>query len=400
MAYGISVHDIIRANPGVDLRFLRVGQQICIPLSETIKPARESLTYLFGGNAEYYLTLLSQTQNSIKTVCPDFFELSDDGNLILAGENKLNPGFIQALHQQNIKVVPFLSNHWDRAKGEIALDNRELLSSQITEAVMQYNLDGVDVDIENVTHLHRNEYVDFTRLLRQKLPRHKIVSVAVAANPHGWITGWHGSYDYKALSYYADYLMIMNYDESYFGSQEGPVSGKDFFNQSIQYAFREEVPKEKIVVGIPFFGRFWKVGEAVGGYGLAARDVAYLLENYQSTAYFDEASQSAFAEVTIAPGDPEPTVLGGRILTAGTYRIWYDNETATRYKLNVINGYDVKGAGSWALGQEILAIWDFYTRALNDEVIVPAREPLPGPHPAPVPEPIPIPAPGQVMLFL
>lgn len=46
----------------------------------------------------------------------------------------------------------------------------------------------------------------------------------MAANPKGWTTGWHGSYDYKSLAEYADYLMIMAYDESWNGSSEGPVA--------------------------------------------------------------------------------------------------------------------------------------------------------------------------------
>ena len=250
-------------------------------------------------------------------------------------------------------------------------------------------------DIENVSHTHREEMTDFMRLLRQKMPD-KIVSIAVAANPNNWTTGWHGSYDYKALSDYCDYLMIMAYDESYFGSAPGPVSSSSFFNRSIGFGLNQGVPKEKLIAGIPFFGRYWKVGEAVGGFGLRARDVKYLLENYQSTSRFDEPTKSAFAEVTISPSDTPPVVLGNRVLTPGNYSIWYDNEEATRYKLNVINGFDLRGAGSWALGQEIPDIWDFYTSALNNEKVAPMAVAIPAPHPAPTPEPVPIPAPGQV----
>jgi len=123
-------------------------------------------------------------------------------------------------------------------------------------------LDGVDVNIENVTHEQRDAYTDLLRLLREKLPENKLVVTAVAANPNGWTIGWHGSYDYKALSNYCDYLMIMAYDESYRGSPEGPVSSKSFFDRSIEYALNQGVSKDKIVVGIPFFGRYWKQGEA------------------------------------------------------------------------------------------------------------------------------------------
>jgi len=102
-----------------------------------------------------------------------------------------------------------------------------------------------------------------------------------------------------------------------------------------------------------------------GGIGLAARDVEFLLTNYTSQNYFDATTQSAFAIVTIKPGEPEAPIFGGRRIGAGTYHIWYDDPQSTRYKLETINKYGVLGAGSWALGQEILSIWDFYSDVLN-----------------------------------
>lgn len=78
-------------------------------------------------------------------------------------------------------------------------------------------LDGVNVDIENVTEKQRTQYTELVRRLRESLPSDKEVSVAVAANPSGWNTGWHGSYDYAELGKYADHLFIMAYDEHYQG---------------------------------------------------------------------------------------------------------------------------------------------------------------------------------------
>ena len=83
----------------------------------------------------------------------------------------------------------------------------------------EYDLDGINVDIENVTHEQRDAYTQLVRLLREKIPAHKEVSVAVAANPNDWQTGWHGSYDYAALAEVADHLFLMTYDEHYEGEK-------------------------------------------------------------------------------------------------------------------------------------------------------------------------------------
>jgi len=281
------------------------------------------------------------------------------------------------MHARGIKVVPFISNHWDRPLGLKALENRVLLASQIAAAVTKYNLDGVDIDIENVTHANKNEYTDFTRRVKAALKSDKILSVATAANPYGYTTGWHGSYDYKGLAEACTYLMIMNYDESYAGSPAGPVSSADFFRKSLEYAVKQGVPRSKIVCGIPFFGRYWKRGAESGGSGLTARDVKYLAANYKTTVYYDAFKESARAEVTITAFDVKPVVWGGRTLSAGTYDIWYDDLRAVEHKLGVINNFDLRGVGAWALGQEDPDVWQLFS----------APEPQAPSEPEPVPPP-------------
>jgi len=327
--------------------------------------SRESLTYLYGGDTATYTRAIDTTNGSIKTVCPDYFDIDQNGNLLITPPDKIDPAFIKEMQSRGIRVTPFISNHFDRALAHTALDNREKLTTQIADMIERYNFDGVDNDIENANDTYRYAFTDFTRLLREKLPPSKTVSVAVAANPNGLTVGWHGSYDYKALANNSDYLMIMTYDESFYGSAPGPVSSRSFFENSVRYALNEGVSKDKIVTGIPFYGRFWKTGEAIGGIGIAANDVEFLMKNYHHIFRYDEATQSANVIITIQPGESEPRVWDGRILTAGEYNIWYDNLQASRFKLDTIYGFGVKGAGSWALGQENPGVWDFYTAALN-----------------------------------
>ncbi len=72
------------------------------------------------------------------------------------------------MHAKGIKVVPFLSNHWDRTAGINALKDVETLSTQIADDIEKYNLDGVNVDIENVTHEQRDQYTQLVKLLQEK----------------------------------------------------------------------------------------------------------------------------------------------------------------------------------------------------------------------------------------
>ena len=162
--------------------------------------------YLYGGTDLQQIEYVEQAGDALDTVSPSYFDLREDGSLKL---NYLSPYFIKNMHDKGIKVVPFLSNHWNRTAGIHALRDVESLAAQLADYIEEYELDGINVDIENVTHEQRDQYTELVRLLREKIPADKEVSVAVAANPNNWQTGWHGSYDYAALARYADHLVVM-----------------------------------------------------------------------------------------------------------------------------------------------------------------------------------------------
>jgi spore germination protein YaaH len=334
-------------------------------LSTQSASANYTMTYVFGGTPVQYSNYVDKTNKTLNTIAPDNFDLTTDGNLYAT---KLDHDFVEKMHRQNIQVTPFLSNHWDRAKGEAALNNIPALTDQIKQKVLEYNLDGVNIDIENVNHFYRDRYTLLVQTLRQKLPD-KLISVAVAANPNNWQVGWHGSYDYAALARNSDYLMVMGYDESYFGGPAGPVASSTFVEGAIRYALKYTTP-DKIVLGIPFFGRYWQQSKSVGGYGITAMDVEYLLQNYSSSKTYHADSQSAQVSLTINEQDVKPKLWGGKVLEAGTYTIWYDDLQATQYKLNLAKKYGLKGIGSWALGQENTQVWSFFVpTSFFDDII-------------------------------
>lgn len=322
---------------------------------------RFNMSYLYGNYN--YSNLVSQTGNSLNEVSPSYFDLYTSGNLDL---NTVDTDFVAEMHSKGIKVVPFLSNHWNKEKGRNALNNIEKLTDQLVDAIQKYNLDGVNVDIENVTEVDRENYTLFVKTLRQKLGNGKIIAVAVAANPYNWQTGWHGSYDYAGLAKYADYLMVMTYDEHYEGGEAGPIASIDFVEKSIQYAL-ERVNPEKIVLGIPFFGRYWKEGTTYGGYGVSLTKIDSLFKKYKNYVTYDEKTQSVKAIMKVESHELNPSI-NGKTLYTGTYTFWYENERSISAKLDLVNKYNLKGTGSWSLGQELPSTWNYYTTKLNEGI--------------------------------
>lgn len=331
-------------------------------LSAAALDYKYNMSYIYFGNADNYAQLVSNTQNSVNEVAPDYFSLNASGDLVITSD--ASSSFVLAMHQKGILVTPYLTNDWERTKGVAALNNLDKLSSDIANAIAAYNLDGVNIDIENVTPAERTKYVSLVSLLRSKLGSGKIITVAVAANPYGTNSGWAGSYDYAGLAKYCNYLMIMAYDESYSGSAPGPVASIGFVEKSLKYAL-SVIPKDKIVLGIPFYGRIWStIGGAPNGYGISNTKVEALIRDYSGSVAFDDISKAACATIAVKASDTKP-VIAGQALSAGSYVIWYSNEQAVKAALALVEKYDIKGTGSWSLGQESNKTWDYYKLWLN-----------------------------------
>ena len=335
---------------------------ILITLSTTsLAGERLSLGYVYT-SSKTHSEIISNTNDSINVVSPTYFELNSNGRLEI--NESINREFIDEMHEKNIKVTPFLSNHWGKKKAQKALDNPERLIEDLSDVILEYNLDGVNIDIENISIDYRDKLTNFVKLLRESLPENKTISVAVAANPERLEKTWVASYDYEGISTYANYLVLMAYDEHCKGGSAGSVAGIEFVRKSVEYML-EKVSKDKIVLGIPLYGRFWKEGEQSGGEAIVIGQVENLIKKYKLVPTFDTNTMTPKLTIKI-DGTIVNAYVNGRYLEEGTYNIWYENEHSIKTKLKLINEYNLLGAGLWALDNEGKEFWNYYKTALNE----------------------------------
>lgn len=321
---------------------------------------RVSLGFLYGSSDQF--ELVERTNGAINQVSPTWFDITANGKLKISSDFDVE--FIKQMKAKDIKVTPFLSNHWNRSKGRAAIENAENMAQQISEVILKYDLDGVNVDIENLTSKDRANLNNFVKVLREELPEDKLLTVSVAANPSGIDDGWQGSYDYATLGEIADYLFIMSYDEHSQGGSCGPVASINFVENSIKYAL-ENVSKDKIVLGIPLYGRFWGGDGTREGEAVVIGDVPRLISRFKGIVEYDKEIKQPCVKFTIAE-NAISTKVNGKILEAGEYTIWYENKESIIAKLDLVNKYDLLGAGVWALGQEKVDVWEYYYDKLNE----------------------------------
>ena len=89
---------------------------ICIGLTSKVNAQRYIMTYLYGN--EDYISMINERGNNFNEVSPSYFDINDDGSV---KQNYIDQNFVKEMQSQNIKVVPFFSNHWNRDIGRKAL---------------------------------------------------------------------------------------------------------------------------------------------------------------------------------------------------------------------------------------------------------------------------------------
>jgi GH18 family chitinase len=120
--------------------------------------------------------------------------------------------------------------------------------NNLVSLVIKYNLDGIDVDLEggDIDTNYEMFAVDLAKALRFK---NKIITAAIAIYYKDVLT-------YKALAQY-DFVTIMSYDRTGPWRPEKPGPHATYANalEDLEYfAVERLLPKEKIVLGVPFYG--------------------------------------------------------------------------------------------------------------------------------------------------
>ncbi|MCW2278507.1 S-layer homology domain-containing protein [Heliophilum fasciatum] len=301
---------------------------------------KKAYVYLFGGSNDTYKKQLTQTKGNIDGVFVPWLDIDAQGVL----KTTTDPAFLTWLHQEGYKVYPYLTNHFNRTSGDKVLqpDQRSQLVDQIVDFVRATGCDGVNIDLENFSPAEKNNFILFLNDLNQKLNRmNKELSVAVIAStsltPHP--ASLAAAYDYEKIGTIVDRVIIMSYDQHWNGSEPGPVAGKPWVEKVVQ-TIAQQIPHEKLILGIPFYGRYW--GNGKKGDGLLYPQAIKLAQTHQAPLIWD-ATESSWQ---IKYVDEQ-----------GPHEIWIDDRASLMSKMRFIHTYNLGGVAAWRLGQEDPLVW-------------------------------------------
>lgn len=200
-----------------------------------------------------------------------FTKPDSDGNLVV-DPGYLYPEMIMAAHSHSVKVIMSIGG-WGNCQGfpptAASPEKRRRFINQIVEFCRQHNYDGVDLDWEFVSNEQESQnFSDLVRELSAALRTMDPPRLLTMAGPSG--PYWGRWINYEQLHPYFDYISLMTYD--YHGAwsdhsghnsplytcQNDPCGS---FDDSFSYAVIRGIPLEKLLLGIPFFGRSFNTGK-------------------------------------------------------------------------------------------------------------------------------------------
>lgn len=279
--------------------------------------------------------------NNANIIAPTWFEFADEqGNLIDRGSKE----YVNTAHAKGLQVWALISHNFTTPELTrtvlTSTAKRQYVINQLLEAAREYGFDGINVDIENIQADFGVEWIQFMRELSVQAKQEGLsVSVDVYI-PSAWST----HYQRDKLAEVVDYFCVMAYDQHWGGSEQaGPVAGLKWVEEGIQLNL-QEVPKEKLVLGIPFYTRIWQ--ETNG--------------ELTSSAYGMGASQSVIGKWNVDPtyDDEHDQYYVQKTEGDTVYQTWIEDASTVLKRVTLINQYDLAGYAGWKLGLETPDVWD------------------------------------------
>ncbi len=341
------------STPGVD----PAGEQY------TTEPLDGKITVLWDQISNTDASSTSEKRinhEGVDVLCPTWFKFDReklDGTIISYADKD----YVDWAHDNGYLVwglVSDVADSYDPVVLENILPNsdyRERAIKQLLSYMSIYELDGLNIDFEVLRPEHGDEYLQFFRELYPYMKKEgKYLSVDTYVP-----SDWSQYFNRADVAQSVDYFMIMAYDEHNPSTVAGPVASYNFVEQGIIDSL-ELIPKEKLILGIPFYSVVWKESVVDGAvqssyYRALGMDTAWkLFEDNNAVFTTDAESGYTVAEYTV--------VEDGNTVT---YKAWLENNSSIQDKVELADKYDLTGVAGWRRGLEGVGVLETINNTLK-----------------------------------
>lgn len=317
--------------PEREPQFRRLDGRACVAWNVTaFKESNESIEGMLKGT------------KGINVLAPTWFTMvSDDGEINCKASEK----YVSMAHKRGMQVWGVLDN-FQNEEGLVCtgflntLEGRNRVINEVVGLAGQYGLDGINVDIEGLGEADGPNFVEFVREICIACRRAGLISSVNNYVPYNF----NDYYDLEEQAAFADYVVIMGYDEHFAGSEEaGSVASIGYVEYGIQEALKE-VPAERLINGIPFYTRGWTTKDGqVSSVVLDMVEAREFVKKHKMKEEWNNTAGQNYAEKQ----------SGSKL-----YQIWLEDKKSVGRKLDVMEDHGLAGLAVWVLGLETNDVWD------------------------------------------
>ena len=299
------------------------------------------------------------TIDGINVVSPAFFYLDTDGEL---KENVGDEGqaYIEWAHSNGYKVWPMVANA-EAAKESLSITSnimnsytkRQELIEDIVNVCVKYELDGINIDFENMKQEDKDMYSRFIIELTPRLKEIGLVTSVDVTAPDGGET-WSLCFDRHVIGDVADYIIFMAYDQNGVSSTKpGTTAGYNWVKLSLnKFLTTEEIEPEKIILAVPLYTRLWTTddsGKLLSNPTVAMNAVDNTIPEGIEKQWDDDLKQN-YVEYTDGNNKKQ---------------MWIEDIDSLKAKVSLIKENNLAGVASWVKDMETQEFWQMLKQELN-----------------------------------
>ena len=298
-----------------------------------------------------------QTIDGINVVSPAFFHINSNGEL----ENNIGASgkeYVEWAHSNGYKVWPMLQNDGTgmmSVTSKIMNDynKRQKLINEILMACIQYKIDGINLDFENMKQEDKDMYSRFIIELEPRLKEIGLVLSVDVTAPDGSET-WSLCFDRHVIGNVANYIVFMAYDQYGASSNKaGTTAGYNWVELSLKkFLETEAIESDKIILAIPLYARLWTLNNSEA----VVKQSAVPIKNidkvipYGVEKQWDENLKQYYIQYKDG---------------SYTKKMWIEDEKSLTEKISLISKYNLAGVASWEKDMEYDGFWNFLKEQLD-----------------------------------
>ncbi len=305
-------------------------------------------------NVEYFdsnslvFDYLART-HGVTVVSPTWYRITDEEGSVTS---IASADIVSRLHESGYQVWATLMNFSEAGSMQTFLTTaarRQRVIDTVVADAKAIGADGINADLELIEDPYGRDYIEFIRELSIACRAAGLVLSVDNYVPYNF----NNHYDMEEQGVFADYVVIMGYDEHFGGSQEaGSVASLGYVRSGIERALTM-VSADRLINGVPFYTRVWKGTDGnLSSIAIGMAEVQEYIRNNNLPVIWNETDGQNYAE---------------GVANDGVYaRVWVEDAQSIRMKLSVMQANGLAGVASWRLGYETADIWDVIGEYMNE----------------------------------